>query len=47
MAADSQSPQYSALREQIEGLLSEGKVHSRQAGEWEKDAHETLDQQAR
>ena len=28
--------QYDTLREQIEGILSEGKVHTRQAGEWEK-----------
>ena len=27
---------YQALREQIEGLLSEGRLHSRRAGEWEK-----------
>ena len=28
--------QYHSLRDQIEGILSEGKVHTRQAGEWEK-----------
>jgi len=28
--------EYHALREQIEGILSEGKIHTRQAGEWER-----------
>ena len=28
--------QYRALREQIQGIISEGKIHTRQAGEWEK-----------
>ena len=28
--------EYHALREQIQGILSEGKVHSSQAGDWEK-----------
>jgi len=30
MHGDPLSPQYDALREHIEGLLSEGKVHTRQ-----------------
>ena len=34
MPGESPSPQYHALREQIEGILSEGKIHTRQAGEW-------------
>ena len=29
-------PRYHALREQIEGVLSEGKVHSRRTGDWAK-----------
>ncbi len=28
--------QYCALREQIQGIISEGRIHTRQAGEWEK-----------
>jgi len=36
MSSQSPSPQYHALREQIEGILSEGKTHTRRAGEWEK-----------
>ena len=28
--------QYRALREQIQGIISEGGIHTRQAGEWEK-----------
>jgi hypothetical protein len=32
-----QDPQpYNALREQIDGLLTEGRLHTRKAGEWEK-----------
>jgi len=36
MSTQAPTPQYHDLREEIEGILSEGKVHSRQAGEWEK-----------
>ena len=28
--------QYRALREQIHGIISEGKIHTRRSGEWEK-----------
>ena len=33
---DRENTQYLTLREQIKGILSEGDVHSRQAGEWNK-----------
>ncbi|MFC1526089.1 DUF1016 N-terminal domain-containing protein [Candidatus Latescibacterota bacterium] len=36
MSAQPPTSQYESLRDQIEGILSEGKVHSHQAGEWEK-----------
>lgn len=29
-------PRYAALREQVEGILTEGRMQSRQAGQWEK-----------
>ena len=36
MSTQPPSPSYAALREQVEGILSEGKLHSRRATEWEK-----------
>jgi len=36
MAASEVDSQYATLRDQVEGLLAEGKLHSRKAGEWEK-----------
>ena len=36
MSTQAPMPQYHALREQIEGIMSEGKLHTRQAGEWGK-----------
>ena len=34
MASSDPPPQYPLLREHIEGILTEGKVHSRRTGEW-------------